>query len=96
MKEIMVKHGVPVSIVSNRDPRFNSRFGRSFQECVGRKLNKKTAYHPQIDRERKRIIYILEDMWRVYAIDFKGSWDDHLPLIEFSYINSFRTSIGMP
>ena len=92
MKEIVVKHRVPVAIVSNRDSRFNSRFWRSFQECVGTKLNMKTTYHPQTDRQRKRTIQILEDMLRVCAIDFKGSWDDHLPLIEFSYNNSFHAS----
>ena len=96
MKEIVARHGVPVAIVSDRDPRFNSRFWRSFQECVGTRLNMSTAYHPQTDGQSERTIQTLEDMLRVCAIDFKGSWDDHLPLIEFSYNNSFHASIGMP
>jgi hypothetical protein len=96
MKEIVARHGVPVSIVSDRDPRFNSRFWRSFQECAGTKLNMSTAYHPQTDGQSERTIQTLEDMLRVCAIDFKGNWDDHLPLIEFSYNNSFHASIGMP
>jgi len=96
LKEIVVRHGVPVAIVSDRDPRFNSRFWRSFQECVGTRLNMSTAYHPQTDGQSERTIQTLEDMLRVCAIDFKGNWDDHLPLIEFAYNNSYHASIGMP
>ncbi|KAL8134563.1 hypothetical protein AgCh_009545 [Apium graveolens] len=94
--EIVTRHGVPASIISDRDPRFNSRFWRSFQECTGTKLNMSTTYHPQMDGQSERTIQTLEDMLRVCAIDFKGSWDDHLPLIEFSYNNSFHANIGMP
>jgi transposase InsO family protein len=49
MNEIIARHRVPVTIVSDRDPRFNARFWRSFQECVGTRLNVSTAYHPQTD-----------------------------------------------
>ena len=96
LKEIVVRHGVPVSIVSDRDPRFTSRFWRRFQEHLGTKLNMSTAYHPQTDGQSERTIQTIEDMLRVCAIDFKGSWDDHLPLVEFSYNNSYHASIGMP
>ena len=91
MKEIVVQHGVPVSIMSDRDPRFNSRFWRSFQECLGTKLNMSTAYHPQTDGKSERTIQTIEDMLRVCALDFKGSWDDHLSLIEFP-----TTTVTMP
>ena len=96
LKEIVVRHGVPVSIVSDRDPRFTSRFWRRFQEHLGTKLNMSTAYHPQTDGQSERTIQTIEDMLRVCALDFKGSWDDHLPLVEFSYNNSYHASIGMP
>ena len=96
LKEIVMRHGVPVSIVSDRDPRFNSRFWRQFQECLGTKLNMSTAYHPQTDGQSERTIQTIEDMLRVCAIDFEGSWDEHLPLVEFSYNNSYHASIGMP
>ena len=96
LKEIVVRHGIPVSIVSDRDPHFNSRFWRQFQECLGTKLNMSTAYHPQTDGQSERTIQTIEDMLRVCAIDFKGSWDEHLPLVEFSYNNSYHGSIGMP
>ncbi|KAL8147818.1 hypothetical protein AgCh_005218 [Apium graveolens] len=52
--------------------------------------------HPQTDGQSERTIQTLEDMLRVYDIEFNGSWDDHLPLIKFSYNNSFHASIGMP
>ena len=96
LKEFVVRHGVPVSIVSYRDPRFNSRFWRTFQECLGTKLNMSTAYHPQTDGQSERTIQTIEDMLRVCALDFEGSWDEHLPLVEFSYNNSYHASIGMP
>ena len=96
LKEIVTRHGVPVSIVSDRDPRFNSRFWRQFQESLGTKLNMSTAYHPQTDGQSERTIQTIEDMLRVCAIDFSGSWDDHLPLVEFAYNNSYHSSIGMP
>ncbi|KAL8105263.1 hypothetical protein AgCh_029162 [Apium graveolens] len=94
--EIVLRHGVPVSIVSDRDPRFNLRFWKQFQESLGTKLNMSTAYYPQTDGQSERTIQTIEDMLRSCAIDFAGSWDDHLPLIEFSYNNNYHSSIGMP
>ncbi|KAD6454275.1 hypothetical protein E3N88_08981 [Mikania micrantha] len=96
VKEIISRHGVPVSIVSDRDTRFVSRFWKQFHESMGTRLNISTAYHPQTDGQSERTIQTLEDMLRAFIIDFGGSWDDHLPLVEFSYNNSYHASIGMP
>ncbi|KAL8114622.1 hypothetical protein AgCh_021469 [Apium graveolens] len=96
LDEIVTKHGVPVSIILDRDPRFNSRFWTKFPECLGTTLNMSTAYHPQTDGQSERMIQTIEHMLRVGALDFKGNWDDHLPLIEFSYNDSYHASIGMP
>ena len=52
-----------------------------------------TAYHPQTDGKNERTIHTLEDMLRVCVIDFIGSWDTHLLLAEFSYNNSYYSSI---
>ncbi|KAI3808936.1 hypothetical protein L1987_24899 [Smallanthus sonchifolius] len=60
---------------------------------MGTRLNLSTAYHPQTDRQSERTIQTLEDMLRACVIDLGGSWDDHLPLMEFSYNNSYHTSI---
>ncbi len=94
--EIVRLHGVLVSIVSDRDPRFTSRFWGSLQKALGTKLNFSTTFHPQIDGQSERVIQILEDMLRACVIEFEGSWDTHLPLIEFAYNNSYQSSIGMP
>ena len=96
MDTIVRLHGVPVSIVSDRDPRFTSRFWPSLQEALGTRLNFSTAYHPQTDGQSERTIQTLEDMLRACVIDFHGSWDRHLPLVEFAYNNSYQASIGMP
>ena len=84
IKEIVARHGVPISIVSDRDTRFTSCFWKKFHEEMGTRLLISTAYHPQTDGQSKRTIQTLEDMLRACAIDFGGSWDDHLPLAEFS------------
>ncbi|GJS87600.1 putative reverse transcriptase domain-containing protein [Tanacetum coccineum] len=52
-----------------------------------------TAYHPQTDGQSERTIQTLEDMLRAYILDFRGSWDVHLPLVEFSYNNSYHSSV---
>nr|GFB81152.1 reverse transcriptase domain-containing protein [Tanacetum cinerariifolium] len=93
LKEIVCNHGVPVSIISDRDPIFASRFWRSLQQSLGTNLDMSTAYHPQTDRQSKRTIQTLEDMLRAYVIDFGNGWDKHLPLAEFSYNNSYHASI---
>jgi hypothetical protein len=95
MDQIVKLHGVPVSIVSDRGPQFTSRFWGRFQEALGTKLEFSTAFHPQTDGQTERTIQTLEDMIRACVMDFGGSWDDHLPLIEFSYNNSYHSSIQM-
>ncbi|KAJ0918395.1 putative nucleotidyltransferase, Ribonuclease H [Helianthus annuus] len=93
--EIVARHGVPLSIISDRDARFTSHFWRTMQSAMGSQLNLSTAYHPQTDGQSERTIQTLEDMLRACVIDFGGSWDSHLPLIEFSYNNSFHSIINM-
>ncbi|GJZ14405.1 putative reverse transcriptase domain-containing protein [Tanacetum coccineum] len=93
LKEIVCRHGVPVSIISDRDSHFTSNFWRSLQEALGTNLDMSTAYHPQTDGQSERTIQTLEDMLRACVIDFGSSWDRHLPLVEFSYNNSYHASI---
>ena len=95
IKEIVRLHGIPVSIISDRDPRFTLRFWGKLQEAMGTRLNFSTAFHLQTDGQSERVIQILEDMLRSCAIDYEGSWDRHIPLVEFVYNNSFQSSIGM-
>ncbi|GJZ08000.1 putative reverse transcriptase domain-containing protein [Tanacetum coccineum] len=63
------------------------------QEALGTRLDMSTAYHPQTDGQSERTIQTLEDMLRVCVLDFEGSWDVHLPLVEFSYNNSYHSSV---
>ncbi|KAI3761239.1 hypothetical protein L1987_51651 [Smallanthus sonchifolius] len=93
--EIVSRHGVPLNIISDRDARFTSRFWQSLQKALGTRLDLSTAYHPQTDGQTERTIQTLEDMLRACVIDFGGNWDSHLALIEFSYNNSYHTSIDM-
>ncbi|GJU69733.1 reverse transcriptase domain-containing protein [Tanacetum coccineum] len=91
--EIVARHGVHVSIISDRDGRFTSRFWKTLQKALGTRLDMSMAYHPQTDGQSKHIIQTLEDMLRACMIDFGGSWDTHLPLAEFSYNNCYHLSI---
>ncbi|GJR21432.1 putative reverse transcriptase domain-containing protein [Tanacetum coccineum] len=61
--------------------------------ALGTRLDLSTAYHPQTDGKSERTIQAMEDMLRACVIHFGGSWDTHLPLVEFSYNNSYYTSI---
>ncbi|GJU98355.1 putative reverse transcriptase domain-containing protein [Tanacetum coccineum] len=93
LKEVVTRHGIPVSIICDRDPRFASNFWRSLQNVLGTNLDMSTAYHPQTDGQSERTIQTLEDMLRACAIDFGKGWVNHLPLVEFSYNNSYHASI---
>ena len=94
--EIVRLHGVLVSIVSDRDhPRFTFRFWPSLQAVLGTRLHFSTAFHPQTDGQSERTIQTLEDMLRACVMEFKGSLDTHLALMEFAYNNSYQASIEM-
>ncbi|GJU92510.1 reverse transcriptase domain-containing protein [Tanacetum coccineum] len=93
MKEVVSRHGVPVSIIFDRDGRFTLQFWQAFQKALGTQLDMSTAYHPQTDGQSKRTIQTLEDMLRACVIDFRNGWDRHLLLVEFLYNNSYHTSI---
>jgi hypothetical protein len=95
VKEIVSKHGVPKKIVSDRGSVFTSAFWKQLQEALGSQLDFSTTYHPQTGGQTERTNQILEDMLRACALNFGGSWDEHLPLAEFSYNNSYQSSIKM-
>ncbi|GJY91235.1 putative reverse transcriptase domain-containing protein, partial [Tanacetum coccineum] len=93
LKEVVTRHGIPISIIYDRDPRFASHFWRSLQKALGTSLVMSTAYHPETNEQSKRTIQTLEDMLRVYVIDFGKGWVNHLPLVKFSYNNSYQAGI---
>ncbi|GKD70859.1 putative reverse transcriptase domain-containing protein [Tanacetum coccineum] len=93
IKEIVSRHRVPISIISDRDSHFTSRFWQSLQSALGTQLDMSMAYHPETDGQSERTIQTLEDMLRACVIDFGKGWEKHLPLVEFSYNNSYHASI---
>ncbi|GKF16482.1 putative reverse transcriptase domain-containing protein [Tanacetum coccineum] len=93
LKEVVTRHGIPVSIICDREPRFVSNFWRSLQKALGTNLDLSNAYHPQTEGQCERTIQTLEDMLRSCVIDFGKGWVNHLPLVEFSYNNSYHASI---
>ncbi|GJS43809.1 putative reverse transcriptase domain-containing protein [Tanacetum coccineum] len=93
LDRIVTRHGTPVSIICDRDGKFTSNFWRTFQKALGTSLDMSTAYHPQTDGQSERTIQTLEDMLRACVIDFGKGWVKHLPLVEFSYNNSYHASI---
>ncbi|GJU66958.1 putative reverse transcriptase domain-containing protein [Tanacetum coccineum] len=93
LKEVVSRHVVPISIISDRDSKFTSHLWKSLNKALGTQLDMSTAYHPQTDGQSERTIQTLEDMLRACVIDFGKGWDRHLPLVEFSYNNSYHMSI---
>ncbi|GJT04833.1 putative reverse transcriptase domain-containing protein [Tanacetum coccineum] len=93
LNRIVARHGIPVSIICDRDGRFTSNFWRSFQKALGTDLSMSTAYHSETDGQSERTIQTLEDMLRACVMDFRKDWVKHLPLAEFSYNNSYHASI---
>lgn len=87
-------HGVPNSIVSDRDPRFTSKFWRTLMDLCGTKLHMSTAYHPQTDGQTERANRTIEDMLRCYVNHRHNDWDSYLTAIEFAYNNSTNQSSG--
>ena len=62
---------------------------------MGTQLTMSTAFHPQIDGQSERAIQVLEDLLGACVLDLKGRWEEHLPLVEFTYNNSYQASIQM-
>nr|GFA93017.1 putative reverse transcriptase domain, ribonuclease H-like domain, aspartic peptidase domain protein [Tanacetum cinerariifolium] len=92
LNRIVARHGIPVSIIYDRDGRFTSNFWKSFQKALGTDICMSTAYHPETDGQSERTIQTLEDMLRACVIDFGKGWVKHLPLAEFSYNNKVGES----
>jgi hypothetical protein len=95
MTQIVCLHGIPKKIVSNRGTQFTSHFWQQLHEALGTHLKFSSAYHPQTDGQTKRTNRILEDMLRACALQDQLGWDKRLPYEEFSYNNSYQTSLKM-
>jgi transposase InsO family protein len=96
VSEVIRLYEIPKKIISDRDSRFTSRFWTSLQSALGTRLKLSIAYHPKIDGQTERVNQVMEDMLRMYFMDNQTHWEKYLPLVEFTYNNSFHSSIGMP
>jgi hypothetical protein len=93
-REIVRHHGLPSSIISDRDPRFTSSFWTELWKQIGTTLAMSTAYHPQTDGQTERANRTIEDMLRAYVEKRQTDWDEHLTAIEIAYNNSKQASTG--
>ena len=95
ISEIVRLLGIPMSIESDRGPRFTSHFWGSLQKALGTKLHFSTVFHLQTNGQSERNIQTLEEMLRACVIEFQGTWDKYIALMEFAYNNQYYSSIGM-
>jgi transposase InsO family protein len=95
LDQIVHLHGIPKTIISDRRAQFVARFWEQLQQTLGTRLIRSSAYHPQIDGQTERINQTLEDMLRAYVIQYNTHWDKCLALAEFSYNNSYQSSLKM-
>ncbi|KAL1219720.1 hypothetical protein V5N11_001564 [Cardamine amara subsp. amara] len=93
--EIVKLHGVPANIISDRDPKFTAIFWRELQGALGTNVHMSTAFHPETDGQTERTICTIEDLIRLCVLDWSTDWESYLPLVEFSYNNSYHASIDM-
>jgi len=87
-------HGLPSSIVSDRDPRFTGHFWRALWKCLGTQLTMSTAFHPQTDGQTERANRTLEEMLRSYVSFQQKDWDEHLVAAELAFNASKHASTG--
>jgi hypothetical protein len=95
LKEVAQLHGIPKTIVSNRDPKFTSNFWKGLFKGFGTNLNFSTTYHPEFDGQTERVNRVIEDILRMYVMDKPSIWKDYLHLIEFAYNNGYHASLKM-
>jgi hypothetical protein len=91
--QIVRLHGIQRTIVSDRGTPFVACFWEQLQESLGTNVIRSSAYHPQIDGQTERVNQILEDMLRACVLHYGKDWDKCLSLAEFSYNNSYQSSL---
>lgn len=95
VQNVIRLHGLPKSIVSDRDHNFTSIFWKTVCEMWQVQQKMSTAFHPQTDGQTERVNRVLEEYLRSYVSPLHDDWDDYLPMAEFAINDSFQTSIGM-
>ncbi|MCO5571422.1 hypothetical protein L7F22_025162 [Adiantum nelumboides] len=95
ISQVFKYHGLPTSIVSDRDPRMTSNFWKHLFENLGTRLNFSSAYHPQTDGQSEIANLMVLDLLKAYVteVDQRSQWEKNLPLVEYAYNNTVHTSI---
>ncbi|MCO5606968.1 hypothetical protein L7F22_061159 [Adiantum nelumboides] len=96
ISQVFKYHGLPTSIVSDRDPRMTSNFWKGLFENLGTRLNFSSAYHPQTDGQSEIANFTVLDLLKAYVteVDQRSQWEKYLPLVEYAYNNTVHTSTG--
>jgi len=95
VRSIVMRYGVPVVIISDRDPRFTAVFMRTVMELLGTKQALSTAFHPQSDGQTEVMNRVLEQYLRHYVTTYCKDWDAYLPFAAFAINNSRSSATGM-
>lgn len=95
MHNIITLHGLPKTIISDKDVKFTPAFWKTLFEGQGTQLNFNTTYHPQTDRQTEQVNQVVEDMLRSYVMQQPSKWEDYLHLVKFSYNKRYHTSLQM-
>eukprot|EP00253_Pinus_taeda_P030277 PITA_30277 len=95
MQNVFKLHGLPKTIISNRNVKFTSAFRRTLFADLGTQLNFSTAYHPKTEGQTERVNQVVEDMLRAYVMQQPTLWEEYLHLVEFAYNNGYHTSTQM-
>ncbi|MCO5582315.1 hypothetical protein L7F22_036209 [Adiantum nelumboides] len=92
--QIFRLHGMPETIVSDRDPRFTSLFFKAIWANIGTRLQFSSSFHPQTDGQSEIANSVVLDLLKSYISDQKTQWERCLPLVEFAYNNTIHSSTG--
>ncbi|MCO5550733.1 hypothetical protein L7F22_004224 [Adiantum nelumboides] len=96
ISQIFKYHGLPSSIVPDRDPRMTSNFWKGLFENLGTRLNFSSSHHPQMDGQSEIANLTILDLLKSYVteVDQRSQWEKYLPLVEYAYNNTVHTSTG--
>ncbi|GJP35916.1 hypothetical protein CLOM_g20457 [Closterium sp. NIES-68] len=94
LRYIISQHGIPTTLISDRDPKFTSKFWKELMSLLGTKLAMSSAYHPQTDGQTERLNQIVEQLLCAACKDEISKWDLHLPVLEFAYNNATHAATG--
>ncbi|GJP49044.1 hypothetical protein CLOM_g8304 [Closterium sp. NIES-68] len=87
-------HGIPRTLISDRDPKFTSKFWKELIRLLGTRLAMSSTYHPPTDGQTEQLNQVVEQSLRVACKDETSKWDQQLPLLEISYNNSTHSATG--